>query len=46
MQSGESLLHGCARGGHSELVKELVTQYNLDINQPNHVRNDLFNNCM
>ena len=40
MQSGESLLHGCATFGFSELLKELVTQYDLDINQPNHVRTE------
>jgi len=38
MQSRETLLHGCAILGHSELLKELVTQYHLNINQPNLVR--------
>ena len=38
MQSRESLLHGCAILGHSELLKELVTQHHLNINQPNLVR--------
>lgn len=38
MQSGESLLHGCAVFGQSELLKELVAHYNLDINQHDHVR--------
>ena len=44
MQTGESLLHGCATFGQSELLKELVTQYGLDINQRDHVRFLLFLN--
>ena len=37
LQTGETLLHGCAVFGYYELLKELVIRYNLDINQPNHV---------
>ena len=44
MQCGETLLHGCATFGYSELLKELATQYHLDINQPNLVRTDVI--CM